>query len=369
MNVNRILFIVGTRPELIKVFPIVNYLRKNGLDNYRLVSTGQHKDLLKKYWELFEITPDYELEIMTEGQDLSSLTSKAILEINELIKRIESEFNPSIILAQGDTITVMASSVVAFFNKIPYAHVEAGLRSFDMCHPFPEEFNRRVSSIVSEYNFAPTSLSMQNLLNEQVDESKIHVVGNTVIDTLNYFIDSGKLESHKLDEIKFKGVKENCVLITCHRRENHGKIDQLIEAISFLANENKATKFVWPVHPNPAVYNIVKDSDLKFMENVCILEPLEYLDLIKVISISKLVLTDSGGIQEEAPTFKVPVLVLRETTERPEAINIGVSKLTRMDTMSIIEDYNNFKPIFPANFVNPYGDGNASEKIVKIICK
>jgi UDP-N-acetylglucosamine 2-epimerase len=363
----KLLFVVGTRPELIKIFPIINYIKNNRVVDYRLISTGQHKDLLKKYWDLFKITPDYEIDILSEGQDLSSLTSRAILEINKLLKSIEPEFKPTVIVSQGDTTTVMAASMVAFFNKIPYAHIEAGLRSFSLDHPYPEEFNRRVSSIISQFNFAPTETSRQNLLNEQTDDSKIYVVGNTVIDTLHYFINSNKLKMHKFSESKLSDIQNECVLITCHRRENHDKIDELIKAVSLLALENTDTIFVWPVHPNPKVYNKVMESRLLVKDNIIITSPLEYLDLLKIISVSKLILTDSGGIQEEAPTFKVPVLVLRETTERPEAIQAGVSKLTKMKADEIVKDYYGFKPDFSGDFTNPYGDGNASERIINCL--
>ena len=364
----KILFIVGTRPELIKVFPIINCLKDKGNTNYRLVSTGQHKSLLKKYWTLFDIKPDYELEIIHEGQDLSSLTAKAILEINKLLIKIKNEFWPDIIVSQGDTTTVMASSLVAYYNEISFAHVEAGLRSFNLKHPFPEEFNRRISSIVADYHFAPTRVSERNLLNEWISQGKIFVVGNTVIDTLNYFINSSKLENHQFVENKLSELNnDHCVLITCHRRENHLLINELIEAIESLAISEPNTSFIWPVHPNPNVYNAVLNSTLKTLENVIIVEPLDYLDLLKVLSMSKIVLTDSGGIQEEAPTFKVPVLVLRETTERPEAVELGLARLIEINKESIIKNYNSFLKEYPKTFENPYGDGESCGRIIEQI--
>jgi UDP-N-acetylglucosamine 2-epimerase (non-hydrolysing) len=367
MNKN-LLFIIGTRPELIKIFPIINYLKTINYSNYKIVSTGQHKDLLESYWEVFDITPDYQLDIIKKGQNLTQLTSRAIIAIDNLIKEISGTFSPDIIISQGDTTTVMASSMVSFYNNIAFAHIEAGLRSFNLHHPFPEEFNRKVASIVTDFHFAPTEISKNNLVDESIPVEKIHVFGNTVIDTLVYFISSKKLEQYSfknksLSNLTIEG--KELVLITCHRRENHNELDQLIEAVDELSTQNKKLTFIWPVHPNPNVKDRVEQSSLSERENIIITSPLEYLDLLKVMQFSKIVISDSGGIQEEAPTFKVPVLVLRETTERPEAINIGVSKLIGMNKEKIIDSFNNFSPIFPDNFINPYGDGKASKKIIQ----
>jgi len=366
-----LLFIIGTRPELIKVFPIINYLKKNNYTHFKIVSTGQHKDLLETYWKVFDIQPDYKLEIIKKGQNLSRLTAKAIVAIDNLIDKIKEEFIPDIILSQGDTTTVMASSMVAFYHQIKFAHIEAGLRSFDLHQPFPEEFNRKVASITTEYHFAPTEISKQNLLTENTPKNKIYVVGNTVIDTLQYFINTGILNKHcftnhqlkKLDDITSKKL----VLITCHRRENHHQLNHLIDAIDELSNKNLDLTFVWAVHPNPNVKDKVESSSLVSKKNIIITSPLDYLDLLKVLQNCNIAISDSGGIQEEAPSFKVPVLILRETTERPEALNLGISKLVGMNKTVIIDNFNHFKPKFDLKNTNPYGDGKSSEKIIKIL--
>lgn len=362
----KLLFIIGTRPELIKIFPIIDYLKSINYTNYKIVSTGQHKDLLNTYWRVFNIQPDYQLDIIKEGQNLTQLTSKAILGIDNLLKEINKEFFPEIILAQGDTTTVMAAAMVAFYNNIEFAHIEAGLRSFDLQHPFPEEFNRKIASIVTKYHFAPTSTSKKNLLNENIDDKKIFVVGNTIIDTLNYFINSSLLKKHQFSEPKLKNVTSNCVLITCHRRENHLHLQNLIEAVDKLSSSYPNHTFIWAVHPNPNVKNKVLNSKLDSKKNFIITDPLEYLDLIKVISLSYKIISDSGGIQEEAPSFGVPVLILRETTERPEAIQLGLSKLVGMNQTKIIEAFNNFIPKFDS-LQNPYGDGLTSKRIIDIL--
>jgi UDP-N-acetylglucosamine 2-epimerase len=363
----KLLFIIGTRPELIKIFPIINLLKNTGNNNYRIVSTGQHKDLLESYWKVFDIEPNYKLDIIKEGQPLTHLTSRAIIAIEDLLTEIKNDFNPDIILAQGDTTTVMAASMVSFYNRIEFAHIEAGLRSFNLNHPFPEEFNRKVAGITAKFHFAPTTIAKENLLKENVDENKIYVVGNTVIDTLNYFIKSPILENHSFIEPKLKGISDKIVLITCHRRENHEHLNNLIEAVDELSTIHTDLKFIWAVHPNPNVKNKVLNSGLDNKANFIITEPLEYLDLIKAISLSVKIISDSGGIQEEAPTFKVPVLILRETTERPEAVNLGLSKLVGMNKELIIESFENFIPNFNHVNGNPYGDGEASKKIIKAL--
>lgn len=363
----KLLFIIGTRPELIKVFPIINYLKTIGNKNYRIVSTGQHKDLLKSYWKVFDINPDYQLTIIKEGQNLTQLTSKAILAIDKFIHKSKNEFSPDIILAQGDTTTVMAASMVAFYNNIDFAHVEAGLRSFNMQHPFPEEFNRKIAGITAKYHFAPTVTSKKNLLQENISKENIFVVGNTVIDTLNYFINSKLLEQHQFLNQTLNTIKGSTVLITCHRRENHSQLNNLIEAIDILSSENKTLNFVWPVHPNPNVKSKVENSILTSKSNVFITSPLEYLDLIKIISMSFKIISDSGGIQEEAPTFGVPVLILRETTERPEAVELGLSKLVGMSKNEIINNFRDFNPKIELGSINPYGDGKTSKRIIDVL--
>jgi len=365
MKSKGLLFIIGTRPELIKLFPIIDELKKRGYENYRILSTGQHKSLLESYWKLFDIEVDYELNVLNKGQSIADLTARTIQQLNNFIKEIESDFKPEYIIGQGDTTTVMVASMVAFYNGIKYAHIEAGLRSYDLAHPFPEEYNRKLVSIATDIHFAPTKEAKLNLIAEGVCEQSVDVVGNTVIDTLHYFIKSGKLDSHEFENLKLKNIGSRCVLITCHRRENHLLLENLISAVTKLANKYPEISFVWTLHPNPKVRDVILNSKVSQISNLLLVDPLSYLDLIKIMSSSSLILTDSGGIQEEAPTFKVPVLVLREKTERPEAIKLGVSKLVGMNEKEIIESFESFKPNFDDDFVNPYGEGNSSTRIVR----
>jgi len=258
--------------------------------------------------------------------------------------------------------------MVAFYRGIEFAHIEAGLRSHDLQNPFPEEYNRKVAGLVTNYHFAPTEIAKQNLLSEDIAASSIHVVGNTVIDTLKYFINSGTLADYSFVDEALKGLelRNNAVLITCHRRENHASLDHLIDAIDELSKANEDLVFIWPVHPNPMVKEKVLTSRLSAASNVIITEPIEYLDVLKVLSHSVKVISDSGGIQEEAPTFEVPVLILREKTERPEAVNAGFSKLVGMNTNLILEAFNQFSPQL-SGIENPYGDGKSSKRIIDIV--
>ena len=364
----KILFIIGTRPELIKVFPIINLLKQSGYSEFRILSTGQHKELLKSYWEVFDIQPDYELDIMVKNQSLSSLTGRVLIQLQDFLDSIKNDFLPEIIISQGDTTTVMSSSMVSFFNGIEFAHIEAGLRSFDLNNPFPEEFNRKVSSLIASYHFAPTEVSKSNLIMEGIQENKIFVVGNTIVDTIEYFKISQRLKNHLFYNDALRSLKSETILITCHRRENHEKIDELIDSVKELAIKFSNKTFVWPVHPNPKVYNKVFNSKLNDAPNIIVTEPLEYLDLLKLISISEKIITDSGGIQEEAPSFSVPVLILRKTTERPEAVDAGMSMLVSMDKSEILYAFEFFNPTEQImQTANPYGDGNSSNKILHVL--
>ncbi|WP_298780260.1 non-hydrolyzing UDP-N-acetylglucosamine 2-epimerase [uncultured Polaribacter sp.] len=363
----KITFIIGTRPELIKVAPVILELKKHNVD-FDIVNTAQHKDLLDPYWDTFEIEPTLVLDVMVAGQSLSSLTERAINAIQSYIDTVEVK--PTIILAQGDTTTVMAASLVSFYNKIKFAHLEAGLRSFDFDNPFPEEMNRRIASIAAEMHFCPTEVSKTNLLNEGIDANKIFVIGNTVVDSLNLVVNNDSFKNLKwlnsdLDKTKNFSKK---VLITCHRRENHGdNLSDIIEAVNELAMSNKDTVYVWTLHPNPNVRGKVLDSKLSKLDNVILIKPLEYLDLLKMLNISFCAISDSGGIQEEAPSFNTPVLVLRETTERPEGVTEGVAFLVGSDCEKIVKEYNNLKTNPPVFTKNPYGDGLSSSKIIRCL--
>lgn len=363
----KISFIIGTRPELIKVAPIILELLNTEIP-FDIVNTAQHKDLLEPYWNTFGIKPTHVLDLMVKGQTLTALTTRAVNQIQQYLD--EQIKHPDIILAQGDTTTVMAASMVSFYNSIKFAHLEAGLRSFDFKNPFPEEYNRKIASICAEYHFCPTETSKQNLINENIEEYKIHVVGNTVIDALNLVVKSKNFELTKFQNEKLNLVQhfEEVVLITCHRRENQGdNLNQIINAIFDLTNIYKDTLFIWALHPNPNVGEVVKKSLLGDISNVLLVPPLEYLDLLKILKLSFCVISDSGGIQEESPSFNTPVIILRETTERPEGVKIGISFLTGPNRRQIIETFIKLKNQKIHIKSNPYGDGLSSGRIIEIL--
>lgn len=357
----KLLVIIGTRPELIKLAPIILRLKELGRrDRLIVVNTSQHKDLIDPLWSIFQIEFDYQLDIMISNQSLAKLTSRGLSQFQEYIDILDGQnVKLSGVLAQGDTSSVMISSLISFYNNIPFLHLEAGLRSFDLQNPYPEELNRKIASIIADVHFAPTMQSKKNLINEGVKKKSIVVSGNTVVDSLNYFVKTNSLSSLTSLDQEFY-LKNKIVLITCHRRENYANIKEIINSIEELAKENPNYIFIWPTHPNPNVKTPVMDSGLSKIDNVIITDPLNYIDLLFVLSNSLLVITDSGGIQEEAPSFKVPVLIIRETTERPEGVKDGISflvgsKKNKIKDMFylVINDQIRFNK-------NPYGDGKSS---------
>ena len=363
----KLTFVIGTRPELIKLAPLIWEAKKKSLD-FDVVNTAQHKELIEPYWATFGISPTHILDLMVPNQSLSSLSARAIKQIQNYISEVP--VRPSVIIAQGDTTTVMAASMVSFYNQIDFAHVEAGLRSFDFQNPFPEEFNRKIASISATFHFCPTTKSQENLLKEGINQEKIFIVGNTVVDSLMKISRNQNLKllewvNPKLNEVtKFN----RSVLITCHRRENHGvNLSVIIESIVNLAQNNRDTIFVWPLHPNPNVKQKVLNSNLNNYNNVLLIDPLEYSDILKFLDIAFCAISDSGGIQEEAPSFKTPVIVLREATERPEGIEAGLAFLSGAVKEKIINRFNILKSNFPLFENNPYGDGKSSERIINII--
>lgn len=363
----KIAFIIGTRPELIKVAPVIWTLKKKEID-FDVVNTAQHKDLLDPYWETFNIQPTHVLDVMVEGQSLSSLTSRAINQIQEYVD--SAIVKPTIILAQGDTTTVMAASMVSFYNQIKFAHLEAGLRSFDFENPFPEEYNRKIASIAADYHLCPTNISCENLLNEKIPKKKIFEVGNTVVDALSEIKGNANFLSlpWKNKDLNKINDFEKVVLVTCHRRENHGKnLLEIIDTINQLAEQNVNMIFIWTLHPNPNVKNSVKNSNLSTKNNVLLIDPLEYIDILKLLSIAYCAISDSGGIQEEAPSFGTPVLVLRKATERPEGVSSGVAFLVGSTKSEIIHRFNELEHNYPSFAGNPYGDGKSSERIFDIL--
>lgn len=370
MSKKDIVFIIGTRPELIKMAPVIHALQAMGVSNFSVVNTGQHKELLTKYWKIFKIEPDFELDIISHGQDLSGLTVRAISKISELLSEfINQNERPKIILAQGDTTTVMAASIVAFYNKIKFIHLEAGLRSHDMLQPFPEELNRKIASIVAHLHLAPTPIAKENLLRENVLEKDIHVVGNTIVDSLEYVRMSDEFKSRHFNNPLLNNLDSSpLILITCHRRENHGdNLRKIISALEIIVRKFPTFHFVWIWHPNPNVKQVISNSELNSNKNFLLIDPLDYWDLLRLMSRSSIVITDSGGIQEEAPSFGKPLIVLREVTERPEAVLAGMAKLVGADTESIVHAFDWALKYEPTSYSNPYGDGKSSPRIARLL--
>jgi len=369
----KILLIFGTRPEAIKMAPLVKEFQKD-IENFetKVCVTAQHREMLDQVLDFFEITPDYDLDLMKPGQNLHSLTGTII----ESLKPILEEFTPDFVFVHGDTTTTMASSIAGFYSGAKVCHVEAGLRTFNKLSPFPEEINRQITSRICDYHFAPTITSKENLMKENIVENSILITGNTVIDAL---LESVKrvenLSNQTVNSIK-SILKENkeVILITGHRRENHGAgFERICMALREIAEKKPEVKIIYPVHLNPKVQEPVKRhlSDLK---NILLIDPLSYPDFIWLMNRSKLIITDSGGVQEEAPSLGKPVLVMRDTTERPEAVNAGTvilvgteTELIVNETIDLLENEERFKSM--SELHNPYGDGKACKRIVEFIKK
>lgn len=362
--------VFGTRPEAIKLAPVVIELKKNRNIDLNVCITAQHREMLDQVLKVFEISPDVDLGLMRDNQTLSELSVRVITAMDSYYK----DYKPDLVLVQGDTTTTFIASLIAFYNKIKIGHVEAGLRTWNKFSPFPEEINRVLTSKLADIHFAPTEISKQNLLAESVKEEHIHITGNTVIDALLFAVQKTKGNNIKIPGLadSFNYENENIILITGHRRENFGEgFENICHAISDLAEEFTNYYFIYPVHLNPnvrkPVYEILSDK-----KNIHLIEPLDYLPFISLMNNSKLILTDSGGIQEEAPSLGKPVLVMRGTSERPEGIDAGTAKLVGVkrdeivsQTKKLLLDNNEY--IKMANVVNPYGDGKASERIAEII--
>jgi UDP-N-acetylglucosamine 2-epimerase (non-hydrolysing) len=367
------LVVFGTRPEAIKMAPLIHEMKIN--HNVVVCVTAQHREMLDQVLELFKIIPDYDLNMMKPGQDLFDVTSNVLLKMRKVL---QSE-NPDIVLVHGDTTTSMAASMAAFYLKIPVGHVEAGLRTYNINSPFPEEFNRQLTSRIATFHFAPTEIARQNLLDEKVPDNQIYVTGNTVIDALLSMVKKARAVNFSniiLKRVPFlKQEKINTariILVTGHRRENFGQgFEDICQALYDIATENPDIYIVYPVHLNPNVREPV-DRILSNIDNVYLVEPMEYLSFIKLMDLSYLILTDSGGIQEEAPSLGKPVLVMRDTTERPEALEAGTVKLVGTNKGEIIKTVNLlltddkfYKQMSRAH--NPYGDGNSSKIISNVL--
>lgn len=364
------LIIFGTRPEAIKMAPLVKEFQKYpDLFDTRVCVTAQHREMLDQVLEFFEITPDYDLDLMKPGQNLYDLTASIITNMKPILE----DFKPDYVFVHGDTTTTMAGSVASFYSGAKVCHVEAGLRTHNKLSPFPEEINRQISGRVCDYHFAPTTTSKQNLLQENIKEDTILVTGNTVIDALLVSVERVSQEPSLLiiELSKSLGNKE-IILVTGHRRENHGDgFIRICEALKAIAKDNTNRIIVYPVHLNPKVQEPVKRI-LSDVDNVMLIDPLAYPDFIWMMNRSKIIITDSGGVQEEAPSLGKPVLVMRDTTERPEAVDAGTVILVGTDKDLIVKealDLLNNKAHFEAmsKLHNPYGDGRASSRIVDFI--
>ena len=374
----KILLVFGTRPEAIKMAPLVNEFKKHP-DRFetRVCVTGQHREMLDQVLDLFQIIPDYDLNIMKPNQDLYDVTSRVLLGMRDVLKRAV----PDVVFVHGDTTTSMAAALSAFYQKIPVAHVEAGLRTRNIYSPWPEEMNRSITGRIASFNFAPTLCSKMNLLKENVLEDSVFVTGNTVIDALQWVVNEIASNSHLREvakrEIKLMGYDVNrlnlsrrMVLITGHRRENFGEgFMNICHAIRSLAENYPNVDFIYPMHLNPNVRKPAMEVIGNDVPNVFLIEPLQYLQFVYLMEKSYLILTDSGGIQEEAPGLGKPVLVMRDTTERPEAVDAGTVLLVGADRQRIergvsalLDDNALYEKMSKA--VNPYGDGMACKRIV-----
>ncbi|MFT4683483.1 MAG: UDP-N-acetylglucosamine 2-epimerase (non-hydrolyzing) [Polaribacter sp.] len=365
------LIIFGTRPEAIKMAPLVKEFQKNTIDfETKVCVTAQHREMLDQVLSFFDITPDYDLDLMKPNQNLYSLTGDII----NGLKPILEDFQPDYVYVHGDTTTTMAASIASFYSGARVCHVEAGLRTFDKSSPFPEEMNRSIAGRVCDYHFAPTITSQENLLRENIAPKNILVTGNTVIDALQYSVQKvNGIEDKEIIFLKKElDFKKRIILVTGHRRENHGQgFVNICAALKQIAVENPDTEIIYPVHLNPNVQKPVYKL-LDEIKNVKLIKPLAYPAFVWLMNKAYLIITDSGGVQEEAPSLGKPVLVMRDTTERPEAVDAGTVILVGTDTEKIIKETqelldNTHKYKSMSSLHNPYGDGNACQRIVEFI--
>lgn len=370
----KVLTVFGTRPEAIKMAPLVHALRDDERFEAKCCVTAQHREMLDQVLELFEIKPEFDLNLMRAGQSLTDVTARILLELKPVLQ----EFEPDVVLVHGDTATTFAASLAAYYEQIPVGHVEAGLRTGNIYSPWPEEANRKLTGVLTQYHFAPTETSQSNLLKENVDKNSIYVTGNTVIDALlmaKEKIDSDYELRQELSELfPFLKPSQKLVLVTGHRRESFGGgFERICEALAFTATKHPEAQIVYPVHLNPNVLEPV-NRILAGIENVHLIEPQQYLPFIYLMDRAHIILTDSGGIQEEAPSLGKPVLVMRDTTERPEALEAGTVKLVGTDVERITRELSTlllddkaYQKMSVAH--NPYGDGLACQRILDVLTK
>ncbi|WP_272668076.1 non-hydrolyzing UDP-N-acetylglucosamine 2-epimerase [Providencia sp. PROV168] len=365
----KVLTVFGTRPEAIKMAPLVHALANDADFEAKVCVTAQHREMLDQVLKLFEITPDYDLNIMKPGQDLTDITCRIL----EGLKSVFADFQPDVVLVHGDTATTMATSLAAFYHRIPVGHVEAGLRTGNLYSPWPEEANRKIAGHLAMYHFAPTENSRQNLLKESIPDSHIFVTGNSVIDALLWVRDKVMSDQHMMEKLganyPFIDPNKKMILVTGHRRESFGGgFERICHALADIAQAHPDVQVVYPGHLNPNVSEPVKRI-LHNIDNIILISPQEYLPFVYLMNHAYLILTDSGGIQEEAPSLGKPVLVMRDTTERPEAVDAGTVRLVGTDTQKIVNEVNRlltddaeYHEMSRAH--NPYGDGHACQRIL-----
>ena len=368
----KVLSIFGTRPEAIKMAPLVKALNSAESIEAKVCVTAQHREMLDQVLDLFDIVPDYEMNIMKPGQNLYDVTTNILLGLKPILE----EFKPDLVLVHGDTCTTLSASLAAFYQQIPVGHVEAGLRTGNLSSPWPEEGNRKLTSAITKLHFAPTETSKQNLLNEATNEADIIITGNTVIDALLQVVDKVQQDEELIASLKakFPQLDENkkLILVTGHRRESFGGgFERICEALAEIATNHPEAQVLYPMHLNPNVREPV-NRILKNVDNVHLIEPQEYLPFVYLMNQAHIIVTDSGGVQEEAPSLGKPVLVMRDTTERPEAVDAGTVKLVGTDKNRIVNAVHElltnsaeYEKMSRAH--NPYGDGKACERIVKKI--
>lgn len=365
---HKIFAIIGTRPDAIKMAPVIKALEEINELEPIVIATAQHRQMLDQVLSAFELRVHYDLNIMKEGQDLDYITIESLKGLGRLM----DEEKPSMVVVQGDTTTSFVGGLAAFYRNIPVAHVEAGLRTGDLRQPFPEEANRRLLDAISELLFPPTEKALKNLLNEGIDPKKCTVTGNTAIDALLWMVSKGhKISDPELEKVA-SAPEKKLILVTAHRRESFGKpLEEFVDALKELAERFDNINIVYPVHMNPNVNNVVREK-LTGIKRIYLPKPLDYPDFVALMSKAYLILTDSGGIQEEAPALGIPVLVLRQVTERPEGVEAGAAKVVGMNKKKIVEeterlltDPNEYRKMAKKRFI--YGDGKASKRIVKRI--
>lgn len=374
MRKKKIMIVFGTRPEAIKLAPVILEFKKyNNKAELITVTTGQHREMLDQILHIFRLKPDYDLNIMKSNQSLFDVASNALIKFEAILKKVD----PDIVVVQGDTTTSFIAGLAAYFLKIPIGHVEAGLRTNDKYQPFPEEINRRLISSIADMHFAPTQTAFENLIKENIDKTNIFITGNTVIDALLMTVKraknlSAKTENSSIQQMKTIDFRNKIILVTAHRRESFGKpFESICRALKKLAEGNSDVEIVYPVHLNPNVRKVV-NTILKNTNRIHLAPPFAYQSFVQMMNKSYIILTDSGGIQEEAPSLGKPVLVMRNCTERPEAIKAGTVKLVGTDETNIVREARkllNDKREYDrmARAVNPYGDGKASKRIVRCL--